>query len=157
MSYIKNNLNTNEEIIYEGELHWIVFIAPIITSILMLSFICYVLSFVMSNNFIFGAYIGLFIISILYGFIDKFTTEIIITNKRVMKKVGLFERNVQELNIAKIETIDLYQSIFGRIFNYGTLTFIGTGSSSFNILGIINPNEFKNQLNDVIQNKNEAK
>jgi uncharacterized membrane protein YdbT with pleckstrin-like domain len=60
----------------------------------------------------------------------KLTHSVTLTTRGVEIKTGLIARNVNTLSLRKIETTDLNQSIFGRIFGYGTLVLRGTGSST---------------------------
>lgn len=67
----------------------------------------------------------------IFGFIDmmivKATTEIAITDSRLIYKRGLIARTVGELNIDRIEGVSVIQSMFGRIFGYGRLIIRGMG------------------------------
>ncbi len=57
----------------------------------------------------------------------KATTEICITNKRLIYKQGLIARHVGEMNVDRIEGVNVYQGIFGRIFGYGGVNVRGMG------------------------------
>jgi uncharacterized membrane protein YdbT with pleckstrin-like domain len=58
------------------------------------------------------------------------TTEIFVTTKRVIFKRGWISRNTVEINLNRVEGLDVNQSILGRIFNFGTVTVRGTGIGS---------------------------
>src|ERR1700732_2933486 len=66
----------------------------------------------------------------------RWTTEIAVTDCRVILKRGFIRRATMEMNLAKVESIDVDQTLSGRIFNYGNVTIRGTGSS-FEILRTI--------------------
>ena len=53
----------------------------------------------------------------------------LVTDKRVLHKVGLIWRSTQEMNIAKVETVDVDQGIWGRLLNFGSVQVRGTGGS----------------------------
>ena len=57
----------------------------------------------------------------------KATTEIAITNNRLVYKRGLVARSVGEMSIDRIEGVNVLQTILGRIFNYGRLAVRGMG------------------------------
>jgi uncharacterized membrane protein YdbT with pleckstrin-like domain len=57
----------------------------------------------------------------------KATTEIAITSSRLVYKKGLIARQVGEMSIDRIEGVNVLQSIFGRLFNYGRLAIRGMG------------------------------
>ena len=121
-SYIKNSLIKDEEIIYSGHLS----LAPtIILSIIFLWFY------------------GLGILIFIFGYISYKTTELAFTNKRIIVKKGLVSRQTIELNINKVETIQVDQGIFGRIFNYGSLIISGAGNPQAPIKAISNPMAFR--------------
>lgn len=71
------------------------------------------------------------------------TTELAFTNKRVIAKFGFISRQTVELKIGKVESIQVSQGIFGRIFNYGDLVVSGAGNPQAPIPGISNPMKFR--------------
>ncbi len=70
-----------------------------------------------------GSFMGL------SAWIRRVTTEIVVTDRRILFKEGFLRRRTMEMNMSKVETVDVVQSILGRIFNYGTILIRGTGSS----------------------------
>jgi len=81
--------------------------------------------------------------------IDYLTSEFVVTNKRVVMKTGLIQRKIFEMNIAKIESVNVLQSIIGRLFNYGTVVIIGTGGSREMYYKISRPLDFKSAFQKV--------
>jgi uncharacterized membrane protein YdbT with pleckstrin-like domain len=71
--------------------------------------------------------VGLFML--LSAWVRRVTTEIVVTDRRILFKEGFVRRRTMEMNMNKVETVDVVQSIPGRIFNYGTILIRGTGSS----------------------------
>ena len=71
--------------------------------------------------------IGLFML--LSAWVRRVTTEIVVTDRRILFKEGFLRRRTMEMNMSKVETVDVVQSIPGRLFNYGTILIRGTGSS----------------------------
>lgn len=86
---------------------------------------------------------GLGLILWLVVFIRYKTTELAFTNKRVIAKFGFVSRRTFELNTNKIESVQVEQSVLGRIFDYGTLVISGAGNPQAPILGISKPMEFR--------------
>jgi uncharacterized membrane protein YdbT with pleckstrin-like domain len=74
------------------------------------------------------------------------TTEIVVTDKRIIHKVGLIARQTEEMNISKIETVEVEQGIFGRIFDYGTVLIIGVGASWEPLKFVASPLELRNAI-----------
>lgn len=58
-----------------------------------------------------------------------YTTEQAITNRRVVFKNELIARKTEEMNLNRVETVEVEQSILGRIFGYGNVKLTETGSS----------------------------
>ena len=56
-------------------------------------------------------------------------TEIVVTDRRVIYKRGLLSHHSVEMNVSKIETVDVEQSFLGRLLDYGTVNIKGTGES----------------------------
>lgn len=58
------------------------------------------------------------------------TTEIAVTNRRLILKRGLVSRKVEEMRVDFIEGADVNQTIMGRIFGYGQIKTYGTGTEN---------------------------
>ena len=61
-------------------------------------------------------------------------------------KTGLVQRETTEINMAKIESVDVSQSILGRVFDFGTLTIRGTGETIEALRNIASPLQFRNAI-----------
>ena len=57
------------------------------------------------------------------------STEIAVTDRRIIFKRGLIRRHTVEMNMQKVESVDVDQTLMGRLFNYGNVTVRGTGST----------------------------
>jgi hypothetical protein len=121
MPYVEQNLLPGEQVMYCGEVHWAVFILGIILLPLF----------------------GIGLLFLLAAYIEKRTTELAVTNQRVIIKKGLISRKTIEMNIAKVENIQVDQNIFGRILNYGTVTVVGTGGTREPFRCIADPLAFR--------------
>lgn len=88
--------------------------------------------------------------------IKFFTTKLVITNKRVSGKTGLINTNELDSPLNKINGIQVKQGLFGKMFNYGTIS-ITTASTVFNFDYIDKPNEFKTILNNQIEKYDEER
>lgn len=91
------------------------------------------------------------LVPILY-FINKKLSkydEFVITNLRVIAKVGVIRRIAFELRNEQVESIGIYQGIFGRIFGYGTLVPGGVGASKVLIRFVKDPFELRQHFYDL--------
>src|SRR5258707_8950198 len=78
--------------------------------------------------------------------IRRATTELAVTDRRVIYKAGLLARHTLEMNRSKVESVDVDQSILGRIFGFGTIIVRGTGGSLEPIRMINDPFTFRSHF-----------
>ena len=97
---------------------------------------------------IFLAFYGLGLLFWAAAAIRYLTTELAITNKRVIAKFGLISRSTIEINLQKIESIQVNQGILGRIFNFGSIVVSGAGNPQAPIPGISSPLQFRRAFID---------
>lgn len=88
--------------------------------------------------FVFASF-GIGSLILLNHMIILWTTEIAVTTYRFVYKTGLISRNTQEVSLNKIEEIILKQSVWGRIFGYGSLVLRGTGVGVITLPNIDDP------------------
>lgn len=86
---------------------------------------------------------GLGLVFLLWVWIVYKTTEIAITNKRIIAKFGFISRSTIEINLPKVESVQVDQSVPGRMFDYGTIIVAGAGTPSLSIPGAAEPLEFR--------------
>ena len=92
--------------------------------------------------------IGLY--QLLMAYIMYFFSEYAVTNERVIMKEGMIYRKSLEIFWDKIEAIHVDQGIIGRLFNYGTITIVGTGGSHDVFSYIPKPLEFRERVQNQI-------
>jgi len=133
-SYIENTLIKDEKIIAKAQLSVWSMLPKILLAIVLFAIF-------LEQGFLPAIVIALIVLIPLYlGFIS---TELAFTNKRVVAKFGFIRRKTIELNIGKIESIQVNQSFLGRIFNFGTLVISGAGNPQAPIPGIADPMQFR--------------
>lgn len=135
MSYIKHVLQPGEKIVVIGRLHWIIYWLAFLLLLagIILLLVEYRYLPPEDNDFyakwtavIFG---GLAVIFAVHAWFIRWTTEIAVTNKRIIYKRGFITRHTVEMNMDKVASVDVDQGIFGRIFDYGSVRIIGTGGA----------------------------
>lgn len=153
MSYIDNNLMGGEQVIYRTKLHWATIGVPIIFTVII-ALIILVLLFTGGDAAAVGYFFLLFlfiaIIRVISSFIAFKTSEIGVTNKRILIKVGWIRRTSLETLLTKVEGIQVNQGILGRILNYGTIVIKGTGGTSTPFHKIEAPLEFRKKVQEQI-------
>jgi len=85
--------------------------------------------------------IGLFLL--IPALVKYRSTELAVTNKRVIAKFGFVSRQTIELNVAKIESVQVEQGVLGRMFDYGSIIVAGGGNPFEKVQGIANPLGFR--------------
>ena len=84
--------------------------------------------------------------SALRAFIRRASTELAVTDQRVIYKTGLLARHTLEMNRGKVESVAVDQTLLGRLFGYGTVTVRGIGSALEPIRNINDPLGFRSHL-----------
>jgi uncharacterized membrane protein YdbT with pleckstrin-like domain len=150
MKYVQRVLQPGETVVHESRLHPLIFLPALLLLAIAVAL------FVASLQFIGDVKIGLeaaaaifavfAIASWLRATIRRATTELAITDRRVIYKAGLLARHTLEMNRSKVESIDVDQSILGRIFGFGTIVVRGTGGSLEPIRLISDPLAFRSQI-----------
>jgi len=74
----------------------------------------------------------------------RWTTETDVTNLRVVHKAGFIKRRTFEMSLDKVESVDVNQSILGRIMNYGDVTVVVSAKAPRQSRTIASPLEFRN-------------
>jgi uncharacterized membrane protein YdbT with pleckstrin-like domain len=136
MKYIDRVLAQNEDVLHRGKIHWIVYARPVVIVCIGLFFVAMATdpqSLDTDNTKAVWGLMALvfFFIALcawLAAWVERLTTEIAVTNRRVILKRGLVWRSTMELNAGKIESVQVDQSIIGRILDFGTVSARGTGA-----------------------------
>ena len=121
MSHIQNNLNSGEKINHFTKpsikpfIVFIILFTPMVFLIIWAVFERSIIISVIWTLVISGSLLGIELIKI-------YVSEYAITNKRVISKLGLIRRDIEEMNLQSIESVNLKQSITGRILNYGNMS-----------------------------------
>ncbi len=152
MGYIHKSLLDGEEIVYLTRRHKIIFVYPVIWLLLsaILFGVKWVFVFKPEINFALMIFSGIFlaasIIHALMIWILYISAEFGITNQRVIVKEGFLKRKTVEVFLKSVESVQVDQSIWGRILNFGTIIVSGTGGVTDPLNMIRKPLDFKKQV-----------
>ena len=149
--YIDEILQPGERVLYSTNAHWIFYFPAILAWIVAIAL------FVVSRQTdIYGVMIvclfgsGLVALAALFwtvkGWFHRFTTETDVTNLRVVHKTGFIKRRTFEMALDKVESVDVDQTILGRILNYGDVTIRGVGEGIETIKTIASPLAFRSSI-----------
>ena len=150
MSYVNSVLQPGETIKAIGKLHWIIFIRAFVLLVAGIVLLIYASSMTTQLGFalrmIGWAVLALALLAALQAWFMQSITELAITDRRVIYKRGFLSRRTIEMNMAKVETVDVQQSIFGRLLGFGTIRVRGTGQGIENLTGIAAPIALRNAI-----------
>lgn len=124
-SYVEGALTQGEQVVHVGHVSWWSLWHLLALGVLLLPAL------------------GLGLVFLIQAYIRYKTTELAITSKRVIVKVGFIRRNTVEINLAKVESVQVDQDILGRLFDFGTLIIGGAGDPQAPIRGISSPMDFR--------------
>jgi len=149
--YIDEILQPGERVLYSTNAHWSFYLPAIAAWIVAIVFL--VLSRMVGTDVLmliclaFAAVVGL---AALYwtatAWFHRWTTETDVTNMRIVHKTGFIKRRTFEMSLDKVESVDVNQSIVGRIMNYGDVTIMGVGEGKETISAIASPLAFRNAI-----------
>jgi hypothetical protein len=153
----RSPLAPNETPSYRTSLHWIVFLRFALLALCV--FLLIAMPFGIAVQAVTGSQLGWFALPLpafimLTPTLAYLSSELVITNVRVLIKTGILRRQTLEMFISKIESIAVDQSFLGRLFDYGTVVIRGTGGFEERFQTIAHPREFRNWVQRM--QKNEA-
>ena len=149
MSYLNSVLQPGEQVRHVAKVHWIVYLPGLVAfaaGVLAMIFalaaqemralwqilaaLLFVVAFAMMAS----------------AWFKRWTTEIAVTNRRIIYKRGFIRRQTSEMNMDKVASVDVVQSVFGRLFNYGSITVQAAGQNLEAIPMIDAPIDFRNHV-----------
>ena len=131
MSYIEESLSAGEKVEGLFKLHWFAWVPMYLW--LILGLVTFGLTWLLA----------------LYEFLRLKFMEQGVTNKRVILKRGIISRRTEEMKVTSIETVELNQGIWGRIFGFGTIKVTGRGISDVVLKSIADPMTVKRQIESI--------
>jgi uncharacterized membrane protein YdbT with pleckstrin-like domain len=166
MSYVEKNLMPQERVIYRTRLHWIVIFWPIVVSIVfgISGLVLLVRATTGSSDnggrptplLAAGAVLVLIaLVSLIAALLKRNATEMAVTDRRVIVKIGVAARRTFEILLSKVESIGVEETVLGRMLGYGTVVVRGTGGTPEPFDTVAHPLEFRRQVQQQIENSQE--
>jgi uncharacterized membrane protein YdbT with pleckstrin-like domain len=149
--YIDDILQPGEKVLYSTNAHWI-FYLPAIGAWILAVLLVVLSRATTTEGIILTCLAASAVVAIvaLYwtgkAWFHRWTTETDVTNMRVVHKTGFIKRRTFEMSLDKVESVDVNQSILGRILNYGSVTVRGVGEGAETIDMIASPLDFRNHI-----------
>ena len=127
MSYIDDSLIEGERILHRARVSWWSQFGLLLLGLVLLVVV-----------------IGLFFL--VAAWIKVRSTEIAITNRRIIAKFGFIRRHTVEINLEKVESLQVEQGVLGRFLNFGTIFIGGTGHAIAPMRDIADPLVFRRKF-----------
>lgn len=147
MGYLHNNLSSGENIVYQANIHWFIFVRPVL--LLLFGYLFYS---ALETGFIHWGGIILLVLGT-FSLFERLFTKIgslyVVTNKRLILKSGIIKRDALELMLNKCEGIRISQGIWGRTAGFGTLI-VTTGGATNSYRYVANPLKFRTEIDGQI-------
>jgi uncharacterized membrane protein YdbT with pleckstrin-like domain len=132
MSYVQSVLQPGERVILQGRLHWIAYwpaIVSLLSGIVLLTWEWKASSGDTVISITAIAFGILFLVLFFRAWFIRWITEIAVTDRRIIYKRGFINRHTEEMNMDKVASVDVDQSILGRLLDYGDIHVVGTGGA----------------------------
>ncbi len=127
MSYIDDSLVAGETLVHRARISWWSQFGLLLLGIVTLV-------------------IGIGLIFLVWAWVRVRSTEVAITNRRVIAKFGFVKRHTVEINLDKVEALKVEQGVMGRFLNYGTIFISGAGTSVAPFPNIADPLVFRRKF-----------
>ena len=138
MGYVDRVLQPGETLLHKSKLHWLIYlpVLPLLAVFVVGAALYLGMEHgganadpaVLPSALMAAGAVGA-VVAWLRAWMRRVSTELAVTDRRVIFKRGLVRRHTVEMNMDKVESVDVDQSILGRLFNYGDVTVRGTGAS----------------------------
>jgi len=148
MSYVQRVLQPGEQVRRISSIHWIVYWPGVAVALLAVVAYWFSETRYLTGIWRYTAYalalVAIFLL--IQQWLQWWVTEIAVTDRRVIYKKGLVRRQTNEMNMDKVESVQIDQSILGRMVDYGDVTILGTGEGFETLRTISSPIELRNSI-----------
>jgi len=149
LSYVDKVLQPGESVRYRSTIHWVIYLPSILLGLIG----CVGIGLLLTEHndrvpplALMGIGFGLGFLTFMSAWFRRWTTEIAVTDLRIIYKVGFISRHTIEMNMHKVESVDVEQSMFGRLLDYGDIVVRGTGAGLEPLRKIDSPLQFRNMI-----------
>jgi len=148
MSYVQRVLQPGEQVRHISSIHWIVYWPGVAVALLAVVAYWFSETRLLTGFWRYTTYALALVavVLLIQQWFQWWVTEIAVTNRRVIYKKGLIRRQTNEMNMDKVESVQIDQSILGRMLDYGNVTILGTGKGFETLRTIASPIELRNSI-----------
>ncbi len=150
--YIQSMLGENERILLITRQHWFVLfstiLAEITVSVMLIVIVVVAMAFFQLAIIAIGFVLVLLpLVSMLRDILIWSNHEYLVTNRRVIQISGIFNKNVVDSSLEKVNDVKMTQSFFGRMFDYGDVEILTASEIGVNLFKRIgDPVKFKTAM-----------
>lgn len=157
MSYLGELLGEGEMVVFASRQHWFILFARVVIEMVLLVLIiaAAIVSYQVwqPNGQLIAIAAGiagvLVLLSALRDLLRWTNEQFVITDRRVLQLEGVLSKNVLDSSLEKINDVELQQSLFGRMFDYGTIEILTASEEAINRMdNIAHPVQFKRAMQD---------
>lgn len=152
MGYVSENLMPGERVVHGARLHWIIFVKAAVMVVLSLWMFTGGSQRVGLATF----FLLLGIVLGLSAAVELQISEFAVTDRRVLAKTGLVRRHSRDINLGKVESLEVEQGILGRLLDYGTIIVKGSGGTPESFRNISDPLAFRLYVQDQAEQRTRA-
>ncbi len=137
------DLHPGEQIVFSGRPVWRSILSFYITGLIGSIVIGVVVALIFSTGAGVAAFLVLFALDVLVGFVRRISTQYTITTQRLRIQRGILSKHIQQTRIERVQNVNTNQTFVSRILRVGTVDFdtAGTDDSDFTFIGVGNPHE----------------
>jgi uncharacterized membrane protein YdbT with pleckstrin-like domain len=163
MASLDDQLLAGERIVYRTRPHWILFGGPLLVALaglvvgITLQLTVHDYRYRYAGWYAGAALLGVSLLIAIPPAIRYLSADFAVTDKRVLARTGILNRQSLETLLSKIEGIGVEQDLWGRVLGFGTITITGTGGTRESIAGIPRPLEFRRHVQSQIVDLDERR
>ncbi|HEY2872594.1 MAG TPA: PH domain-containing protein [Reyranella sp.] len=150
MAYVNSVLQPGENLKVIGRLHWINYFWAFVLLVIAVALLLYgtqdTTKVQRTVTYIGWLVLAVAVVMLLSSWFARQMTELSVTDHRVIYKTGFLRRHTVEMNMDKVETVNVDQSILGRILGYGSIHVLGTGQGIEGLRRIARPIAVRNAI-----------
>lgn len=143
MNHMDDNLLPNEHVVYRTHLHWMIFWRPALLFVMAMGGVTTALPYALVLANILVPAMGL---DVLNRFILYLTSEVGVTDKRVLGKTGWLSGRSVDTLLSTLDGFAVNQSVVGRMLGYGTVVVTSTDGLRRSLPLIRDPIEFRRRV-----------
>ncbi|MBP5399159.1 MAG: PH domain-containing protein [Alphaproteobacteria bacterium] len=155
-NYVEGSMAKDEVMQVRAKFHWLVWLKFYVSLlfwgiVVLLCGYTGIKMYFEDNGFLSSVFLLIALLALIYilwVFLKLKFTEMACTNKRIIYKTGVISLKTAEIKVDKIESIQIEQTFWGRIFGCGNIIFSGTGTAKVKFYDVSNPWQIKTRIEE---------